>query len=432
MQALLLAAGRSKRFWPLPDKNFLKLGGKTLIEYQVAALRQAGLKKLVIVGGAHNLTKLKKLFPRETIVEQHELDQGMAGAILAAEQHLNQPTLVLSTNDLFDPAAIKKVLTTKTTGGAILAQLVNEYFPGGYLQLGAKKRVIGIVEKPGAGNEPSNVINIVCHLYQEPARLVAAIQTVLKKQGGWFAKKKVMDDVYEQALNQLVQEEEFLAVEYRGAWQALKYPWHVLAASQHFLKTIKKYHAKTVEIAKTAVIKGAVIIEDGVKIFDHAVIIGPVYIGKGAVVGTGSLIRESIIGAGAVVGSQTEVARSYIGEQTWLHRNYVGDSVLGNNVSLGSGAVTGNLRLDEEDISVRVNDQLISTGGNKFGTVIGEGCRVGINVSLMPGVLIGENSFIGSGLLISQSIPKNTFATGMTELQLKTNKKVASPRNLLK
>jgi bifunctional UDP-N-acetylglucosamine pyrophosphorylase/glucosamine-1-phosphate N-acetyltransferase len=414
-QALLLAAGRSKRFWPLSDKNFLQFAGQTVIERQVDVLRTAGIKKIIIVGGKHNLVELKKLFPRETILEQKKLDEGMRGAVLTAEQYLKEPTLIISTNDVFGIGAVKKVLAAKNCAGALLAQKVTEYFPGGYLQV-KQGRIISIIEKPKPGREPSDLINLVCHLFREPAQLIAA----LKKT------KNSKDDGYERALATLFKTEKFIPVENSHKWGALKYPWHVLQNTQLYLDSLRDQSkpkiAKTAQIAKTAVIEGPVVIEAGAKVFDFAVIKGPVYLGQNTIVGTHSLVRDSIVGANSVVGSGSEVARSYLAENVWLHRNYVGDSVLADNVSLGAGAVTGNLRLDENSIKSVIQNKKIETGLNKFGCVIGADSRIGINTSLMPGVLIGVDSFIGSGLIISANLPNQSFISGEIKLKQRKNK----------
>ena len=72
MKVLLLAAGRSRRVKPIEDKNFLKFAGRTLLEHQLDTLKRVGLTDLVIVGGAHNLEKLRELAaPYEAqVVEQ--------------------------------------------------------------------------------------------------------------------------------------------------------------------------------------------------------------------------------------------------------------------------------------------------------------------------------------------------------------------------
>ncbi|NNG14283.1 MAG: nucleotidyltransferase family protein, partial [Gammaproteobacteria bacterium] len=51
MKAMILAAGRGERMRPLTDttpKPLLQVGGQALIEYHIAALREAGISEIVI------------------------------------------------------------------------------------------------------------------------------------------------------------------------------------------------------------------------------------------------------------------------------------------------------------------------------------------------------------------------------------------------
>lgn len=57
MKAILLAAGRSTRLYPLTlnkPKSLLEVGGKTILEYQLDALANCGISELVIVTGYLN------------------------------------------------------------------------------------------------------------------------------------------------------------------------------------------------------------------------------------------------------------------------------------------------------------------------------------------------------------------------------------------
>lgn len=434
MQAVLLAAGRSKRFEPLGDKNFFSLGGQFLIERQVATLKKAGIKKIIIVANKDNAERIQKLFPKYEVLIQKNLSEGMRGAVLTVEKWLTVPTLICSTNDVVEVAAIKKVLAAKkcaslrpaksgaspSCDGVLLAQKVEDYFPGGYLKVG-KGKIFSVVEKPKQGKEPSNLINLVFHLFKEPQKLVAELKKASNKR----------DDGYERALAQLFKKQTFVAVENPASWQAVKYPWHALELTQHFLKAHKNKISKKAQIAKTAIIEGNTVVEDGAKIFDYA-IVKDSYIGKNAVVGNHSLVRESVVEEQGVVGGSSEVARSYIGAHSWLHRNYVGDSIIKENVGLGSGAVCANLRLDEENINIRIDGQKINCGSNKFGCGIGRGCRIGVNTSIMPGVLIGEHSFVGSGLVVEKNVGFQTFFTAVWESKAVKNKKSAGIRGKLK
>lgn len=44
--------------------------------------------------------------------------------------------------------------------------------------------------------------------------------------------------------------------------------------------------------------------------------------------------------------------------------------------------------------------------------VIGDGCWICANVTILPGVTIGENCAIGAGSVVTRSIPANSFAAG--------------------
>ncbi len=422
MQALLLAAGQSKRFQPLEDKNFFKLGGKFLLERQIEVLRKERIKKIIIVANKDNFRKINGLAHRLTgglmtdVVVQKNPEEGMRGAILAAQKFLDQPTLITSTNDVIEASVVKKVLGVKNCDGVILAQKVKRYFPGGYLKIG-KGKIFSIIEKPCPGKEPSNFVNIVFHFFREPQKLVEEIMKVSNKK----------DDGYEKALNQLFKKQKIVMIENSGEWIALKFPWHALDLMASFLMKQKRKISKGAQIAKTAILEGNVVIEDGAKVFDYA-IVKNAWIGKNAVVGNHSLVRNSQISENTVVGSGSEVARSFIGANSWLHRNYLGDSIIAENVSLGSGVVCANLRLDEGDVKVVVGKKKINCGKNKFGCVIGKNSRVGVNTSFMPGVLIGENSFISSGLVVEKNIPSQAFFIIKWKTKTIKNKKITPTR----
>jgi len=417
MKAVILAAGRSKRMKPIQDKNFIKFLGKPLIEYQIASIKNAGFEDIILIGGAHNLEALKGL--GLTVIEQENLDEGMAGAMMSLESHLQEgeEILLLSANDYLEQEAyelMKKASESSSADLLMLAKKVDSYFPGGYIAVDGS-RITEIVEKPGEGNEPSDMINIVLHVHKKPLEFIRKIRKSVTENDDW----------YEMGISKLIEEGAHVeAVPYEGFWQAIKYPWHVLALQKHFFKQIKEPQiSDSAEIADSAVIKGPVIIEEGAKVFDHATVSGPAYIGRGVVIANNALVRESEIGEGSMVGYSSEVARSNLAENVWLHMNYVGDSILCSDVMMGAGAVTGNFRLDGEDVKVEVQGNKISSGIDKFGAVIGSRTKIGINVSMMPGTKIGSGTFVAGGIIIDREIPDGSFVKGKNELDIRNNKK---------
>ncbi len=421
MKVIVLAAGRSKRMQPVKDKNFLNFLGKSLIRHQVESIYKAGLKEIIVVGGSHNLDLLRaevvKVDKNIVVVEQMDLDMGMCGAVLAAKELVaGGPVLVFSSNDFVDQKAfelIKKASKDEQFESYLLAKKVQEYFPGGYLEVTVDEQIKGIVEKPLPGKEPSDLVNLVVHYHRNSGNLIGYLEKAHSEK----------DDLYEVALAQMIKDGvKMKAISYEGFWCPVKFPWHVHEVFKRFVDIGVKKIAKSAVIAESAVLHGDIIIGENVKVFDNAVINGPAYIGDNSVIATNTLVRESHIGANCVIGFSTEVARSFLGNNVWTHSNYIGDSVIGNNVSFGGGTVIGNLRLDEANIMVEVNGDKIDSKTNKLGIITGDNVRVGINTSFMPGVKIGANCLIGAGIIVAEDIAENSFVRGVSELKISKNK----------
>lgn len=410
MQVILLAAGVSSRLDPIADKNTLEFSGKTLVEHQIAALKAAKLRDIVVVAGAHNIEALKKAvkeFSNVVVTEQKNLDEGMAGGVLAgAAKVSHKNVLVFSTNDVVEPWLFEKMIeaSKKDVQGVIAGAKVETYFPGGYIKMDKLKNYVQeIVEKPKEGKEPSNWVNMVVHIYNEFPKFV----DTLKKTKG------KADGRYEEALSTYIAKgkAKMQLFKYLGNWHPIKYPWNVLTVMQYFLSKQTPRIDRSATIDKSAKISGNVVIGPKARVLNNAVIIGPAYIGANAVIGNNSLVRESMIGNNCVVGFTSEVARSYLNHDVWLHTNYVGDSIVDSNVSFGSGTVIGNLRFDEQPILMNIKGEKISVGSNKFGAVIGSGVRFGINSSTNPGVKVGANTFVGGAVMVDKDLPANKLVT---------------------
>ena len=428
MQVILLAAGRSTRLDPITDKNLLEFGGRTLVEHQVAALKKAKLRDIVVVANAMNMEAVQSIlkpYNNVAVVEQKDLDEGQAGGVLAGAKLIkHKNVLILSTNDVFEEAlfeAMVKEAKQKGVDGVIAGKKMTSYFPGGYLKLDKKGFLTDIIEKPGEGKEPSNLVNFICHVYNDFPKFVSYLKNTTSKK----------DDKYEVALDQYIKKgKAVIAVhKYHGFWQPIKYPWHILTVMNHFLEHQIPKIDKSADIAKTAVVEGNVVIGKNVKILHNAMVKGPAYIGEGTIVANNALVRGSMIGKNGVVGFGTEVTRSYLNHDVWMHSNYIGDSIIDSNVSFGAGTVLGNLRFDEENIKVNIKKERIDTGQNKFGAIIGSGCRFGINSSTNPGVKIGQNSFIGGSVLIEKDVEPDKMVLLDQKIKVLKNEKKISMEN---
>ncbi len=409
MKALFLCGGNGKRMAPITDDKFLlKFLGKTLLDHQMQMAVDAGFQKIILVCNPQNQERVKTVKDKfrsasiEIAIQEKPL--GIANALQSAAHMLNQELMIINPNDIFDGTAYAALLKSQQqskAGSHILGYRVTSYFPGGYLVTNKSGDLTSIVEKPGVGNEPSDMVNLLVHSHSDPRVLLGYISRVETER----------DDVYERALDAMCKEGKSIkVVPYSGAWCAIKYPWNILDSVRHFLDNTKGYISPTAQISSQAVIDGTVIIEDNARVLENAVIRGPVYIGPRTVIGNNTLVRAySHIGADCVVGFATEIKGSYIGDGCWFHMNYIGDSIVGEHCNFGAGTITANWRFDEKTISVRVGENPVNTGMDKFGAIIGDNCRTGINVSIMPGIKIGPSSIIGPSVYLTKDVESNTL-----------------------
>jgi len=402
------------------DKFLLDFLEKPLLEHQIKAACEAGLSHFVIIGNPENIARIEQITKKipgiEVDLALQKKSSGIADALKSAEPFLHGQLLVINPNDVFSSSAYTKILTEAEKASAssyILGYQVQQYFPGGYLQVNSQNELLHIVEKPNPGEEPGNLVNILIHCHNKSEELLRYIETV----------RTTRDDVYECALDSMVKEgHKIKVVAYNDFWAPIKYPWHIFKVMEYFLDNAQTYIASSARISEKATIEGKVILSDNVKVLENAVIRGPVYIGANSIIGNNALVRDySHIGSNSVIGYSTEVKHSYIGDDCWFHSNYIGDSIVDDNCSLGAGTVLANFRLDEGNIQIKVGDSPVDTGYDKLGAIMGRGCRIGVNASLMPGVRVGPDSFVGPQLCLRQDLGANKIALLESRYQVEDN-----------
>ena len=170
------------------------------------------------------------------------------------------------------------------------------------------------------------------------------------------------------------------------------YPWEALSHISDFILELgatlpeEEYEqvgeavwiARSASVAKTASVNGPCIICADAEIRHCAYIRGSAIIGRGAVVGNSTELKNCILFDGVQV----------------PHYNYVGDSILGYKSHMGAGAVTSNVKSDKTLVSVAIGEERIPTGRKKFGAMLGDFVEVGCNSVLNPGTVIGTCSNI--------------------------------------
>lgn len=181
------------------------------------------------------------------------------------------------------------------------------------------------------------------------------------------------------------------------------YPWDFLKAMQLVLEQeiTEQIISPDASVAKTAIINGPCLIEDNVTVDDFCKIKGPIYIGKGSFIGMGSLVRNCMIGENTRIGFNCEVAKTYFaGNDKTSHQNVILDSIIGKGVWFGGYSGTANVLLTQKNVKYQVEGELIDTGMNHFGAVVGNNSAIGAAVIIFPGRQVKPNSSIQAGTIV--------------------------------
>ena len=401
---VLLAAGKNSRFFPLnttTHKAGITLLGKPLIIRTLENLEQHGFKKVVVVVGSKDgqgaglsqaLSNTNLSLDLQLVIQQEP--KGMGDALLQACQHLQGPFVVAHPYYHDIGQTIKQMMSEGEQ--VICVSKTETPWEFGMVNV-QNNKAVGIVEKPAQGKEPSDLKNVVLHL------LTPTFLEILEKT-------PTSEYSYETALNQLMSESSVLTHHLIPGPPSLKYAWELLPMQQTLLEQQTAQISAEANVASTAVIdqsQGPVVVEAGATISHAARVVGPAYIGKNAVVGDFSLIRQSSIESDSTVGAYTEVTRSIILPNSSVHFGYLADSIIGQNVRVGAGILASNKRYDRQEVTTHIKGQKVSTGTNRLGTIIGDQAAIGVRLTTMPGVLIGAQATVYPGLVLFENVDHN-------------------------
>ena len=154
---------------------------------------------------------------------------------------------------------------------------------------------------------------------------------------------------------------------------------------------MKTYIHKTAEIATTAKIGS------GVKIWHYVQILDKVEIGENSTIGKGVYIDKYVkIGKKCNIQNNVSIYRGV---------------VLDDFVFIGPHVCFSN---NKNPRSVSENGEMVKEGRDWFAKNIHikKGASIGANVTLIPGITIGEYALIGGGAVVTKDIPPFALAYG--------------------
>jgi UDP-N-acetylglucosamine diphosphorylase/glucosamine-1-phosphate N-acetyltransferase len=397
LKAVILAAGEGQRMRPLTatrPKVMLPVAGIPILEHLLSEVKAAGITEFVFVVGYCD-KQVRSYFGdgekwgvKIDYAEQRK-QLGTSDAIRMVSGVVDGNFLVINGDVVVNRADIKKLM--KNTRNTMSVIEVKDPGGLGIVEL-LKDRVVGIYEK--TRHPPSLMANAGLYLFTP--EIFEAISKTEKSPRGEY---EITD-----SLRILMVGEGGLGFIKLKSWLDLSYPWDLLRANETMMESLKSQNLGKVE--ENVVLKGAIVIGRNTVVKSGSYIEGPVIIGDDCRIGPNCYIRSSTtIGNNCHIGAAVEIKNSIIMNGSDVpHLNYVGDSVIGESCNLGAGTKIANLRLDEQNI--RVNG--IDTRMQKLGAIIGDNVKTGINCSINVGTIIGDNSFIGPGVVARGNILPNT------------------------
>jgi len=156
-------------------------------------------------------------------------------------------------------------------------------------------------------------------------------------------------------------------------------------------------------------IKDGIAIHKTAQVENGAVLKRPVVINENCVVGANAYFREGVFLDHSVkIGPGCEIKSSIICSGTAIaHFNYVGNSIIGRNVNFEAGSIAANHYNERvsKRISVLHQSEIIDTGVEKFGSLVGDDSKIGANAVLSPGTILEKNTIVKRLELVEQYKP---------------------------
>lgn len=401
MKAVILVAGKGTRMEPLTlttPKCLLPVLNKPILLWQVEAL--AGLVDEIV---------LVIRDPKDEVLQQQIVDyassldlgikfsfviqkeaRGTGEAFLLAQELLQDQErfFVLYGDDIYGATDLQQLSQNQF---GLLGKKVSDPEKWGILQVDEHNNLQNIVEKPQ--DFVGDLANCGAYLLG-PDIFNLVVKMSLSSRGEYELTDLVSAFAVSNSLRVIPAQ----------TWIPVGYPWHLLEAAEQLVDLVD-YRVEG-EIEPNVVIKGRVKLGKGSIIKSGTYIEGDLVVGENCIIGPNAYLRKTnAIGNNCQIGFSVEVKDSVLMDGARIdHLAYLPDSVLGKNVGYACGTITADLRHDGQNIKTMIKGALVDTGRRKFGTVIGDGTKLGIKTIIYPGRKIWPNQSTLPGQVVDRDI----------------------------
>jgi bifunctional UDP-N-acetylglucosamine pyrophosphorylase/glucosamine-1-phosphate N-acetyltransferase len=425
--AVILAAGEGTRMKSDLPKVLHRISGRPMIAYVSDAVREAGIRRLLVVVGKKSKEMTDWLPGAQVVVQEEQLGTGHAlrKSVPYLRDFKGALLVLCGDTPLISPGTLKALTRQHTRTGAaatILTALMLD--PTGYGRIvRAGDSVERIVEEKDASPEERRIREINTGTYCFNKETLFSSLPKIRRENS--QKEFYLTDIIEilkagghkVASYQVAEEDEIMGVNTRKE----------LADAERMmrLRIVGKWMAKGVTFIdpNSTFVGGEVKIGKDTNVYPYTFLEGKTTIGSRCTIGPSvrlvdsrvgngveiqyAVIRESVVEDGASlgpfcslrggtrirkgskVGSFVEIKKSEVGEGSKVpHLSYVGDTLIGKNVNVGAGAVTCNY-----------------DGIKKNRTIIEDDVFVGSDTMLVAPVRVGKGAVTGAGSVITKNVP---------------------------
>jgi bifunctional UDP-N-acetylglucosamine pyrophosphorylase/glucosamine-1-phosphate N-acetyltransferase len=400
LAAVVMAAGIGTRMKSATPKHLHPLLGRRMVDWVVAAAREAGVERIVVVASPQTSDALEGV----EIALQEE-PRGTGDAVRCAHGALEGfgGDVVVLNGDV--PAlraeTIRALVETHREAGA--AATVLSFEPAeagayGRIARDAEGRLARIVEAADASADELALREVNSGIY------------VFRAEKLWPALERLdahnaQGELYvTDTLGLLVADGEPCAVLLADdplEAEGVNTRAELALAAARLRDRINEAHmlaGVTIVDPASTWIEAGVEIEPDVVVHPYTVIRGGVRIENGAEIGPFAYVRAvSVIGEGAKVGTFVEVKNTALGVGAKIpHLSYIGDAEVGEGANVAAGNITANFKHPP--------------GEPKARTRIGRNVRTGVDTVFDAPVEIGEDAWIAAGSVITDDVPPGSLA----------------------
>ena len=418
LQVLILAAGKGTRMNSDLPKVLHTVVGITMIDHVIMKAKLLRPSKISIMINRDLLHLKKKYSNIHFLLQEPQLGTGHAVQVFQKQNKSKNTKLLIlyGDNPLIDLGELKKIkLQLRNNDLTILGFNCPDNYSYGIII--EKNGVVDeIVEFKDANKEQrkiticnsgvmalgSKALNLVNQIQNNNIKKEFYLTDIVKLSKKYNHRIKLVtakdskaalgiNDMYELGVAENIMQDQLRK-------KAMRQGVRLIAPETVFLSKDTKF-GKNVIIEPYVVIGSNVTIGNGsiVKSFSHiegATIKNKVVVGPYARIRPGAVLEE-----GSKIGNFVEIKKSKINKYSKInHLSYIGDTTMGIGVNIGAGTITCNY-----------------DGKKKYKTIIKDKSFIGSNSSLVAPVIIGSNSIIGAGSVITKNVENNILSLTRSE-----------------